>query len=85
MMTRIRCYTVDGWATPPEHQGQIVEVSYGLDADAEVIVERRHDRSDGTMTHTAYAYPDDDDGTWMPWAGAPALGRELGPCHVEVL
>lgn len=71
------------WTTPPENQGQIVTVSYSLDADAEVILESIYDASDRSQEYRAYAYPDDDDGTWEPWNGAPSLGEEFGRCEIS--
>ncbi len=47
--------------TPPENQGQIVTVSYALDAEAEVILEKIYDASDKSLEYQAYAYPEDDD------------------------
>jgi len=79
----IQTYHPDGFVTPPGNQGQIVDVSYGLDNDAEVIVVRTYDASDRTTIYTAYRYPTDDDGSWAPWNGAPELGDEIGPCFVD--
>jgi hypothetical protein len=71
------------WTTPPENQGQIVTVSYSLDYGAEVILESIYDASDRSQEYRAYAYPDDDDGSWEPWNGVPRLGRELGRCEIS--
>lgn len=71
------------WITPPENQGQIVTVSYSLDADAEVILESIFDASDRSQEYRAYAYPDGDDGSWEPWNGIPSLGKYLGPCEMS--
>lgn len=68
---------------PPEHQGQIVTVSYALDYDREVIIERWHDASDGSVSYTAYAIPDDPDWEWAPWSVVPELGPEIGPCQIR--
>jgi hypothetical protein len=70
------------WHVPPECQGQIVEVSYTVDAEAGVILERTLDRSDGSEVIVAYDYPARDH-TWDPWNGTPKLGRRLGRCTVE--
>lgn len=79
----MNAYTpTEKWVTPPENQGQIVTVSYSLDSEAEVILERIHDASDGTTEFRAYRYPARDDGSWEPWNGTPKLGRSLGKCEV---
>lgn len=69
--------------TPPENQGQAVERSYALDADAGVILERVYDGGDGSTTYYAYDYPEDDDGSWEPQSGAPSLGTQRGECQVN--
>ena len=81
----MKTYTpTERWTTPPENQGQIVTVSYSLDAGAEVILESIYDASDRSQEYRAYAYPCDDDGAWEPWNGAPPLGRYLGLCEIAV-
>lgn len=72
-----------GFTTPPENRGQIMTISYALDSDAEVILERIHDASDRSTEYRAYAYPRNDDGSWEPWNCAPKLGRRLGTCAIE--
>lgn len=69
------------FVTPPECQGQMVEYSYALDNDHDVIIERRCDRSDRSTSYCAYVCPDGDD--WSPWNGTPKLGKEIGPCLLE--
>ena len=77
------CLTTD-FITPPENQGQIVTVSYALAADEEAIIERTHYASDRTTRYDAYSYPENDDGDWAPWNGAPELGDHLGECSISV-
>lgn len=76
-------YSPGEFNTPPECGGQIVLVSYGLDADRDAIVVRKQDRSNGLTSYTAYQLPEEWDGEWEPWNGAPALGEELGPCGIR--
>jgi hypothetical protein len=79
----VRTYEITTtFITPPECQGQAVERSYALAADDSAIIERVYDGGDGTTTYTAYDYPNDDDGSWEPQNGRPALGRERGECKV---
>jgi hypothetical protein len=59
-----------------------VTYSYGLAADDEVIIMKVHDASDRSTIYFAYAYPENDDGSWEPWNGTPKLGEELGECEV---
>ena len=63
------------FSVPPEHQGQIVLVSYGC--TPEYIYERRLDQSDRTVTITAYRHPADES-AWDPWNRAPQRGRRVG-------
>jgi len=81
---RLRTYhPTSAWHVPPEHQGQIIEVSYSLDAEAEVILERTIDRSDRSEVIVAYAYPKRRAGSWEPWTRPPRLGRRLHRCQVQ--
>ncbi|MEW6169628.1 MAG: hypothetical protein AB1651_18340 [Pseudomonadota bacterium] len=80
MTTRTYRPTTD-FVAPPEEQGQIVQRSYALDAEAEVILCRETDYSDGSQTIVAFRYPDDDS-EFQPWNVAPSLGRLIGPCIV---
>lgn len=68
--------------TPPECQGQIVVVSYAPgDIDEEgYIIERQHDRSDGSTQYAAYRYP--ARGAFEPWNDVPNLGRFAGKVRV---
>ena len=66
---------------PPENQGQIVEVSYAIAADDEVIIERTLDKSDRTIRYDAYEYPDKE-WEWDPWNGTPSLGEHVGVCAI---
>lgn len=68
--------------TPPELQGQIVDVSFSIDIESEVILTKTVDRSDGSTEYEAFVYPDSDE-EFEPWNGAPTLGRSLGVCSVS--
>jgi len=68
--------------TPPECQGQMIVISYAIDADAEVIIECTCDRSTGSVSYVAYSYPDDL-GSWAPQNGAPELGECRGECRIR--
>jgi hypothetical protein len=57
-------------------------VSYAVDADAQVILERTYDRSDRSEAVVAYDMPSRGDG-FEPWNKTPRLGRRLGRCSVE--
>jgi hypothetical protein len=47
------------WIVPPKCQGQIVEVAYAYDSDADGVVFRRvSDRSDGTTTYAVASLDD---------------------------
>jgi hypothetical protein len=63
------------FSVPPEHQGQIVLVSYGC--APQYIYERRLDQSDRTVTITAYRHPADES-AWEPWNSTPKRGRRVG-------
>lgn len=69
------------FVTPPVKQGQAVEYSYAMDAESEVIIERRYDGSDGSTSYTAYAYSDDES-EFEPQNEVPSLGKNLGHCLV---
>jgi hypothetical protein len=85
MKKEIPVYECGDFTTPPENQGQIIEVSYALAVnfdDPAVIVARKHDRSDNTTTYTAYAArPEDEE--WDPQNGAPRLGQCFGECRIR--
>lgn len=76
-------YSPGEFITPPECGGQIVRVSYGLDADRGAVIVRRQDGGDGRVSYTAYQLPEEWDGEWAPWNGAPTLGEEIGPCGIK--
>ena len=57
------------WITPPENQGQIVEVSYSRDCPDGIGYERTLDRSDGSESIRPVRSPDDCE--WEPWNGTP--------------
>ena len=61
--------------TPPENQGQMVDISYSCTED--YILKRTEDRSDRTLTIVAYHYPADgsEDNGIEPWQAVPKLGR----------
>jgi len=85
--------------TPPFNQGQIVDKSYALDAEAGVIIERIHDGGDGSTEYHAYEMRNhelDEDGACVvapdgdpveakfePQNDNVALGGYLGACDVE--
>lgn len=60
------------FVTAPEDQGQIIEVSYALDGEAQMVVRRSVDRSTG-RTYYAVARFQDLHGDWEPWNEAPSL------------
>lgn len=67
--------------TPPEKQGQIVEVSYVL-IDGEIVLRRTIDRSNGITEYAESSVLDSDNGEY--WNGAPAnkRWRKLSPREV---
>lgn len=76
-------YSPGEFTTPPECSGQIVLVSYGLDADRDAVIVRQQDGGDGLTSYTAYQLPEEWDGEWAPWNGTPTLGAEIGPCGIK--
>lgn len=79
-----RIYYPGQWGTPQSERGQIVQSSYGIDIDYEVIVERRFDASDRTTKYYAYRYhPEDTGDEWSPAFETPMLGESLGRCCVR--
>jgi hypothetical protein len=76
---RLRPPTVDDWHVPPEQQGQIVEVAYGIDQEGDPW-RRRTDRSCPTSDGVTYeqgAWGAMGEWTWEPWNGTPQ-GVEWG-------
>jgi len=67
------------WLTPPENQGQIVEVSYACTED--YILRCWHDRSDGETRITAYDWPAKDE-PFAPWQSVPSHGRRRGVVEI---
>lgn len=63
-------YGVDRWDIPPECQGQIVEVSYGLDEDG-LPWRRTVDRSSGDVAYSLLS--DQPPELWEPWNCSPDL------------
>ena len=61
----------DIFHVPPENQGQIVEVAYA--AVGGHVVERTHDRSDGSTRYSVSKMLADDQGEY--WNGAPRNKR----------
>lgn len=57
--------------TPPENQGQIVEVSYA--AVGNEVIRRTHDQSDKSTEYAASKALNGDEGDY--WNGAPANKR----------
>ena len=64
--------------TPPENQGQMVEVSYAGTGD--YILERTHDRS--TQTEKTLAYKWSGNSVFSPQNRAPKLGRLIGEAQI---
>lgn len=62
---------------PPENQGQIVEVSYGC--DAEYVYRKTYDKSDRTTSYARFEHPDtpEQEFDFDPWNGEPKLGDEV--------
>jgi hypothetical protein len=62
------------FTTPPEHQGQMVTISYAVDADNDLLVERTS-RPDGEDTYRTADLTDDSmaDVVVEPWNGAPRV------------
>lgn len=58
--------------TPPENQGQIVDVAYVL-IDGEIVIRKTHDRSNGKTEYAESAVLASDEGDY--WNGAPANKR----------
>lgn len=66
----------------PQDQGQIVEYSYAGWADGDLIVRRRHDRSDGDVSYTVAPWRDGEE--FAPQSGAvPAASRFRDPTAAE--
>ena len=59
----------------PQDQGQIVEISYASWADRDLIVCRRHDRSDGGVSYTVAPWGDDEE--FAPQSGAVPAARRF--------
>jgi hypothetical protein len=59
----------------PQDQGQIVEVAYAGWADRDLIVRRRHDRSDGDVSYTVATWSDDEE--FAPQSGAVPADRRF--------
>lgn len=73
------------FVVPPVCQGQMIEISYALDAENEVIIERSIDRSEPKCepTYMAYEYPDESfHGDWTPWNDVPDTGDCIGQCLI---
>lgn len=66
---------VEHFYIPPENQGQIVTVSYGCSPS--FIFERCLDRSDNSLSITAYRHPTNDV-DFDPWNSIPKMGRRIG-------
>lgn len=63
------------FAVCPQDQGQIVEYSYAGWADGDLIVRRRHDRSDGDVSYTVAPWRDDEE--FAPQSGAVPADRRF--------
>lgn len=63
------------WVTPPQNQGQIVDVAYSFDADEDGwLWERTVDRSTGD-THYRCWHCADNDSEWQPWNATPSIAE----------
>ena len=60
------------FVTPRRNQGQIVEISYAVDAEREQVVSRAVDASDGTTSFAVTAL-DNLVGEFEPWDREPKL------------
>ena len=60
------------WITPPECQGQIVEVSYASDCEA-YLWRRVHDRADQSTRYARVDLDDLDDADLQPWNREPSV------------
>ncbi len=68
--------TVDRWHVPPECQGQIIELAYGVAEDG-IPMRRTTDRSDHSVAYTLLdqeAFDALDEGEWEPWNREPSIG-----------
>lgn len=74
-------YEIDTFHVPPENQGQIVEVAYGMDPYSQVIVVRTIDRSTGETSYVAYDGAECE--RFEPWNEAPELGAPFGECEIQ--
>lgn len=63
--------SVSAWHVPPECQGRIIELAYGLDT-WETAWRRTLDRSTGITTYDELDW-DDLQGMWEPWNRAPEV------------
>jgi hypothetical protein len=64
--------TTLNFQTMPEDQGQMVEVSYAVDCDAETLVRRTVDGSNGSVSYDERDLDmdaDDDAQNFEPWNG----------------
>lgn len=59
--------SVRTWHVPPECQGQIIEVAFGM-ADDGIVVRRTFDRSDRSVCYATAEL----EGEWDPWNGSPS-------------
>ena len=62
------------FVTPPENQGQMIEISYSCTED--YVLRRVIDRSDAAQLIGAYKHV--DDGDFAPHFAAPDLGNFVG-------
>jgi len=63
--------------TPPVNQGQIVEVSYAIDGDSDLVYRRRRDRSAGETTYQVADLEDlPGDEEFEPWQAVPAIPKD---------
>lgn len=60
------------FVTPPKNQGQIVEISFAIDADREEVVCRIYDRGDRTTKYDVTPL-ENLKGEFEPWNGEPSF------------
>ncbi len=76
-MTRMK-FRPTGFIVEPQDQGQIVEVSYSFDDLNEgIVIQRVHDRSDGSVVHYVYGIADDLEESDCETPGEHCLGDEV--------
>lgn len=63
------------WHTPPEHQGQMIQVSYGIDAAGDCW-QRTDDHSSRTLSFRRLGHQTDPEcESWEPWNEVPGCAK----------